>query len=493
EHVGEAFEWIPPDTTKELAVDYMKALPIEKLPIKGSPGAALRRQLLQKQLPLHDVDYKTCDKLSDQEKKQFEKYLENIKKYVGQGTVTKILSARPFDGSLVTPVNATDMQHFSPQNKPNVSSNFVQLRTPSSFAPKSSYKKNLYENINVHEFPAPLERLSNYNDIKNIPIFEKYNIISNDGEIIESTNQNIAKNSSKTVNLKYSNDAPITNINSEVSLPWSSSEGYKEAQKDMLKSPLSSVSYSKPINDDIVEAMLADALLPPSTVHANDIIRSTLDEKSLMYIQHLKNIMEELTIDSTKLQKCHKCEEVICVGDVAVITEKAKNAVWHPGCFVCNMCNELLVDLVYFYYKNKLYCGRDLATLLGIPRCFACDELIFVREYTVAEGHNYHVKHFCCWDCDVPLAGKQYITENDRPLCLLCYQKTYAKTCNMCEKIIAADQQGVALKDLNFHATETCFCCYICHKNLLSGRFAVKEKKIFCSKECISKFLHPQI
>ncbi|XP_017756330.1 PREDICTED: testin [Eufriesea mexicana] len=686
EHVGEAFEWIPPDTTKELAVDYMKALPIEKLPIKGSPGAALRRQLLQKQLPLHDVDYKTCDKLSDQEKKQFEKYLENIKKYVGQGTVTKILSARPFDGSLVTPVNATDMQHFSPQNKPNVSSNFVQLRTPSSFAPKSSYKKNLYENINVHEFPAPLERLSNYNDIKNIPIFEKYNIISNDGEIIESTNQNIAKNSSKTVNLKYSNDAPITNINSEVSLPWSSSEGYKEAQKDMLKSPLSSVSYSKPINDDIVEAMLADALLPPSTVHANDIIRSTLDEKSLMYIrekltnkysnqenqgqipsitpnfsrslkpknslcrntgfgsqnentpininkgtnktgiitsikspemlistkdkiqkvksdsdpikaekgtmksnsiliksepldstetfnienlgesksltpltvatnsfsspasssrtylqtsntnnyqaklnsfttpstviyseklqnqifpyetgptvkqsehipntEHLKNIMEELTIDSTKLQKCHKCEEVICVGDVAVITEKAKNAVWHPGCFVCNMCNELLVDLVYFYYKNKLYCGRDLATLLGIPRCFACDELIFVREYTVAEGHNYHVKHFCCWDCDVPLAGKQYITENDRPLCLLCYQKTYAKTCNMCEKIIAADQQGVALKDLNFHATETCFCCYICHKNLLSGRFAVKEKKIFCSKECISKFLHPQI
>lgn len=81
---------MPPDTTKELAVDYMKALPMEKLPIKGSPGAALRRQLLQKQLPLHDIDYKTCDKLSDQEKKQFERYLENIKKYVGQGTVTKV-------------------------------------------------------------------------------------------------------------------------------------------------------------------------------------------------------------------------------------------------------------------------------------------------------------------------------------------------------------------------------------------------------------------
>lgn len=84
------FEWVPPDTTKELAVDYMKALPVEKLPIKGSVGAILRRQLLQKQLPLHDIDHKVCDELSEQEQKQFEKYLENIKKYVGQGKVIKV-------------------------------------------------------------------------------------------------------------------------------------------------------------------------------------------------------------------------------------------------------------------------------------------------------------------------------------------------------------------------------------------------------------------
>lgn len=84
------FEWVPPDTTKELAMDYMKALPVEKLPIKGSIGAVLRRQLLQKQLPRHDIDYKVCDELSEQEQKQFEKYLENIKRYVGQGKVMKV-------------------------------------------------------------------------------------------------------------------------------------------------------------------------------------------------------------------------------------------------------------------------------------------------------------------------------------------------------------------------------------------------------------------
>lgn len=626
--------------------------------------------------------------------------------------MSQILSARPFDRSLVTPVNATDMQRFSPQNKPNIQSNIPQLRTPSSFTPKNTYKKS------QPEFSVPLKTLNRGSNIKSTPAFEKYNVINNDGEIVkseplksglyskgsclinhsksDSNNQEINKQNLMTDNLKSSTTA--TNINSEISSPSNSSQCYKEAYRDTFRNPSSFLSHSEPINDNTIETILADAFLPPSAVHANDIIGSTLDKKGLMYIREkltnkyssqenqgqipynspnfardldfgnplyksndselknvnilananeeinktptitttknppemlavsqdgmprmeritnapvltkaekeiirpsskamqsnlvdftetinpessplsisspqshlsslstdnyqarlnnittpstvihseklqnqifphdtvgmtkqsmqdfsnmepLKNVVEEITSDAVKPQKCHKCEEVIRVGDVAVTTEKAKNVVWHPGCFVCNTCNELLVDLVYFHYKNKLYCGRDLATLLGIPRCFACDEvniftkilktiyisycnvsscifqLIFVREYTVAEGHNYHVKHFCCWDCDIPLAGKQYITENDRPLCLICYQKTYAKTCNMCEKVIAADQQGVAVKDLNFHATETCFCCYICKKNLLNGRIAVKEKKIFCSKECITQFLHLQ-
>lgn len=419
------------------------------------------------------------------------------------------------------------MQRFNPQNKLNLSPSFVQLRTPSSFAPKCSYKKNIHENINVHEFCA-LETPSN---IKSNQIFEKYNITSNDNES-NSNNQNIKNVTIENLNL---NDTVVTNVNSKITLPSNSSECYKEAYKDMFKNPSTSLLNSKSINDNIdVETLLVDTLLP-SSVHTTDVIKSTLDEKSLMYIrekltnkysnqenqkqinipnfaknldsnnsqnknfpininketdtnkeiatinpemlipskekfqniekntydstetfnvenskenklltsskmmenqflsstsssqlqtsninnyqatlnsfttpstiihseklekqifpyetisipkqsedlinaEHLKNVMDQLTINS-KLQKCHKCKEEIHVGDVAVITEKAKNAIWHPGCFVCNMCNELLVDLVYFYYKNKLYCGRDLATLLEIPRCFACDEVSII-------------------------------------------------------------------------------------------------------------------
>lgn len=47
---------------------------------------------------------------------------------------------------------------------------------------------------------------------------------------------------------------------------------------------------------------------------------------------------------------------------------------WHPACFVCSMCNELLVDLIYFFQDGKIYCGRHHAERLK-PRCTACDEV----------------------------------------------------------------------------------------------------------------------
>ncbi|XP_076276590.1 testin LIM domain protein isoform X2 [Lasioglossum baleicum] len=644
----------------------MRALPMEKLPIKGSAGAALRRQLLQKQLPLHDVEYEVCDKLSEQEKKHFEKYLENIKKYVGQGAVTKMLSARPYDRLLMTPANATDMQQLicSPQNKHDAPQiNMVQLRTPSSFMAKTPYKNDLHAKLNIYESSLPVPAtLNNSGAICPIRDYEISNGIVNNCEIVKS----------EPVKGEHFNRSKCFDSESVTLRRNSFDEYFEELSK--LKNLSSSSSHSKSMdhdkndkNDDeafIAESILADALLPPSTIHTNDIIiGSTLDRKGLMFIREkltnkygnqgnyqpqmscntssfaknfdtsdllkkhhvtsqsinndtenddddvktiiattkttyppsgvveiqsteiegeneitrtksenlastpldrmvshsnsiensslpipsfqtctqqrnsnannhrakldnftvpscttiihseklhnpafpcqsvvygvyetnqpedLAGAIENLRINPAKQEKCHKCEQVIRVGDVAVIAEKAKNSMWHPGCFVCDTCNELLVDLVYFYYKSKLYCGRDLPSLMGIPRCFACDELIHLREYTVAEGHNYHVNHFCCWDCDVPLAGKQYTTENDRPLCLPCYQKTYAKTCSTCDNVIAADQQGVALKDLNFHATGVCFCCYICKKNLLQARTAVKDKKLFCSKECIAMFL----
>ena len=63
-------------------------------------------------------------------------------------------------------------------------------------------------------------------------------------------------------------------------------------------------------------------------------------------------------------------------GDVAVFAERAKGMCWHPACFTCSDCNELLAQLIYFWdeKEHKIYCGRHHAEIMK-PRCAACDEV----------------------------------------------------------------------------------------------------------------------
>ncbi len=68
------------------------------------------------------------------------------------------------------------------------------------------------------------------------------------------------------------------------------------------------------------------------------------------------------------------------MGSVYIRAERAgPEKVWHPGCFKCATCEELLVDLIYYHSPEKasLYCGRHHAELVGV-RCTACDEVCLI-------------------------------------------------------------------------------------------------------------------
>lgn len=185
---------------------------------------------------------------------------------------------------------------------------------------------------------------------------------------------------------------------------------------------------------------------------------------------------------------CQRCKKPMFAGEVAVKAERAgQEAIWHPQCFTCNKCGELLADLVYFFYKGEIYCARDLANVLEIPRCAGCDELIFTRPYTAAEGRAFHVQHFCCYHCDAPLGGKKYVPDDKTglPICLSCYDQFYAERCRACGGVIGPEQQGVSWSNMHWHAD--CFICSgrMCGKSLLSGRFVVKQEMPFCSVPCV--------
>lgn len=90
-------------------------------------------------------------------------------------------------------------------------------------------------------------------------------------------------------------------------------------------------------------------------------------------------------------QSCYCCQLIMKEGDPAIYAERAGyDKLWHPACFVCSSCHELLVDMIYFWKNGKLYCGRHYCDSEK-PRCAGCDEvyslgppacrLIFVAPY----------------------------------------------------------------------------------------------------------------
>ncbi|XP_054632360.1 testin [Dunckerocampus dactyliophorus] len=181
---------------------------------------------------------------------------------------------------------------------------------------------------------------------------------------------------------------------------------------------------------------------------------------------------------------CRHCEQPMRMGDPAVYAERAGyDKLWHPACFVCCTCNELLVDMIYFWKRGKLYCGRHYGDSEK-PRCAGCDELIFCNEYTQAEGHNWHLKHFCCFECDLILAGETYVMEQDKPVCTPCYMNNYAVKCSSCQQSVEPEAQRVSYGDYHWHAAPQCFKCSGCSKCLIGQRFMAAQACLFCSVEC---------
>ena len=222
---------------------------------------------------------------------------------------------------------------------------------------------------------------------------------------------------------------------------------------------------------------------------------------------------------------CAGCGGRMEPGEVAVFAERAgADKCWHPDCFSCCECGEILEvtrplpptqgqpslfqDLLYYYSHDQLYCGRHFALKMDIPRCAACDELIFSVEFTAAEERFWHLKHFCCWMCDTPLAGHKYIPVEGMPHCLGCWQSHHGKTCHTCHGVIHPQvsrqvynvhctspvshsftrslfqDKRVSLGERHWHTRPECFKCGVCGLSLMGAKMCMKQGTPLCSSRC---------
>ena len=72
--------------------------------------------------------------------------------------------------------------------------------------------------------------------------------------------------------------------------------------------------------------------------------------------------------------QCEACNLEIASGSLTVFSDLRRNATWHPDCFRCDECKELLAELVHCYDYDNLYCVRHYGEL-DYHRCEDCDQV----------------------------------------------------------------------------------------------------------------------
>ena len=188
----------------------------------------------------------------------------------------------------------------------------------------------------------------------------------------------------------------------------------KEVFRDLMKSRLECLDVASVVNLNTPLQVCSCVCLCSSVCFCVFLCVFFLRVLSLVLLfvllraTHLPSNLLMQAPTSNRLQKCHQCKENLQSPDLCVVADKLQGAVWHPGCFVCSGCEELLVDLCYCAKDGAVWCERHFAELFR-PRCGACDELIFSGEYTKAMDHDWHNGHFACFHCDLNLTGHRSV------------------------------------------------------------------------------------
>uniref|UniRef100_A0A8D1GME5 LIM and senescent cell antigen-like-containing domain protein 1 n=2 Tax=Sus scrofa TaxID=9823 RepID=A0A8D1GME5_PIG len=236
---------------------------------------------------------------------------------------------------------------------------------------------------------------------------------------------------------------------------------------------------------------------------------------------------------------CHQCGEFI-IGRVI----KAMNNSWHPECFRCDLCQEVLADIGFvknagrhlcrpchnrekarglgkyicqkchaiideqpLIFKNDPYhpdhfncanCGKELTAdarelkgelyclpchdKMGVPICGACRRPIEGRVVN-AMGKQWHVEHFVCAKCEKPFLGHRHYERKGLAYCETHYNQLFGDVCFHCNRVI----EGDVVSALNKAWCVSCFACSTCNTKLtLKDKFVEIDLKPVC-KHCYEK------
>ncbi|KAI0044959.1 hypothetical protein FA95DRAFT_1561673 [Auriscalpium vulgare] len=177
-----------------------------------------------------------------------------------------------------------------------------------------------------------------------------------------------------------------------------------------------------------------------------------------------------------------------CGGPIVGRIVSAMGTRWHPGCFRCSDCRELLEYVSSYEHDGKPYCHLDYHERFA-PRCYHCKTAIVDERFITLDDHElgkrtYHGQHFFCSECGDPFlapAGPQpagtrgeltftgdgefedddvgFTVYKGYPYCESCHVRLRSPKCKGCKKIIRDGTNAVEALGGKWHFQ--CFTCTV--------------------------------
>jgi len=216
---------------------------------------------------------------------------------------------------------------------------------------------------------------------------------------------------------------------------------------------------------------------------------------------------------------CGGCGGAIIGRIVSAMGEK-----WHPGCFRCCVCEELLENLSSYEWEGRPYCHFDYHEQFA-PRCYHCqtaivDELFITLDDPELGKRTYHEQHFFCAECGDPFlppapsshfksphhqhqpnrnfVGDGNFSEDDvgftvykgHPYCEACHVRLRLPKCKRCKKSIRDGSRAV--EALGGKWCWECFVCESCQRPFEDPAFFQRGDKPFC-EHCFSIMIRNEV
>ncbi|WVW79682.1 hypothetical protein I302_101652 [Kwoniella bestiolae CBS 10118] len=197
---------------------------------------------------------------------------------------------------------------------------------------------------------------------------------------------------------------------------------------------------------------------------------------------------------------CSGCGQAI-IGRIV----NAMNQRWHPQCFMCAECGELLEHVSSYEWEGKAYCHLDFHDKFA-HRCHHCQTPIVDPRFVTLNDpilgqRYYHELHFFCSECGDPFLdpskssapGTEKVREGDEdeeenetsafviqkghPYCERCHLRLHKPKCKACSKPIP----DLAINAMGAKWHKECFVCSQCHNEFANNLFFPKDGKAFCT------------